>query len=471
VDAKGKSHTLPRNKKPPSAPNHYPLSAMPTVESIELKRSDGINQTIPLTHPHPSALEKSYLATFITGQNGSYKSSTLTAIAERLISPGFEVRDSGTAARNRPHVLCVSGSAADRFPHKQSPGGRRTAYDVPNYAYIGQRVMSNLLSKKAPIEQMLIFSLDPRKSDRFKWNFFGQAHDFAGVNRSTEIAVRKTRHKGETIDALRRTQDASRGILPKSPSRPLMSEAMADWLLDEFTYDEFRELDQVILRNGPKRDTIQLTEFGCNSHSIQPNVLRLGFLMDLFIVEDISIQHKKSGSKLSAFELSSGEFQMYTTLMAIGFGLEEESTLLIDEPENSLHPQWQRALMNSVFEICDSAMRDGQVVISTHSPMIIGSAPEGSAIVDLSQDSPVIDSASYGASADELLLGQFGVGSSRNRSVVNAVQHAVNLFERNEEGGTEYLSLIPELRLIQDSLNQDDPLMDVIQALISEAEQ
>jgi len=272
------------------------------------------------------------------------------------------------------------------------------------------------------------------------------------------------------MDTLNMVQKHSKGeTATKSKSHLPLSEATASWILEEFTYDEFLELDAALLSKFTKSRIVTLSQSGVNSKWISSNALRLGLHLDLLKIEDVIVRHKASGSTFSAFDLSSGEFQMYTTLLAIGFGLESESVLLVDEPENSLHPQWQRSLMASIQEICGLAMERGQVVICTHSPLIVAAANEGSTVIDLSHGEVKIDRSSYGASSDELLLAQFGVGSSRNRAVVDTVQAAVSLFERDAIESPEFQYLIPNLEAIRSALTDEDPLSSVIDALISEA--
>jgi len=51
------------------------------------------------------------------------------------------------------------------------------------------------------------------------------------------------------------------------------------------------------------------------------------------------------------------------------FKAEENSLVLIDEPEISLHVVWQREFLNDIQEIIELQKID--VVIATHSPQII----------------------------------------------------------------------------------------------------
>ena len=68
--------------------------------------------------------------------------------------------------------------------------------------------------------------------------------------------------------------------------------------------------------------------------------------------------------------LSSGEQNEVVMLYTLVFGVGDDSMLLIDEPENSLHVLWQKRFMRTIEEV--SAVKNLFVVVATHSPQIIG---------------------------------------------------------------------------------------------------
>lgn len=86
----------------------------------------------------------SFATTFITGRNGTHKSTLLKEIVSGLAVLKRDAPEEASSVQNpgRDQVLCVSGSVADRFPQKELPGGARSPFDVPNYTYVGQRVIS-----------------------------------------------------------------------------------------------------------------------------------------------------------------------------------------------------------------------------------------------------------------------------------------------------------------------------------------
>ncbi|MGJ7501221.1 ATP-binding protein [Variovorax sp. ZT5P49] len=445
---------------------------MTVINTVQFKTWHGDVKNVALLHPEWTDSGRGFETTIITGQNGSHKSTLLKQLVSDLAISSRSLNAEVQVFQPNPvQVLCISGSAADRFPQKELPGGARTAFDVPHYAYFGQRILSNLLSKKAPLETMLSFALSPSKIERYDWNFFSDAHRLAGVKPSVTYVlnrrIEKRQELRDLLGAVQRKTPQSDSDRASSRSLPHISYAVAQWLLSEFSYDEFNALEQLVTR-GKGRIELTIDSTGPHCKDATPNVLRLGLLTDLLNLADAMVQATRSEDKFSALELSSGEYHMFSTILGIGFGLEEAAVVLIDEPENNLHPQWQRDLMTAVFGVCSSAMKTGHLIVSTHSPLIVGAALEGSTVVDLTGDEPQLSTVTYGASSDELLLSQFGVGSSRNRVVVDTVQRAISLVERGDFSNPEFESLIPELMSIRDALSREDPMVDVINALLEE---
>ena len=67
--------------------------------------------------------------------------------------------------------------------------------------------------------------------------------------------------------------------------------------------------------------------------------------------------------------LSSGEQNEVVMIYTLVFGVEDDSMLLIDEPETSLHVLWQKKFMRTIEEV--SAVKNLFVIVATHSPQII----------------------------------------------------------------------------------------------------
>ncbi|MGG5461236.1 AAA family ATPase [Clostridium sp. B9] len=74
------------------------------------------------------------------------------------------------------------------------------------------------------------------------------------------------------------------------------------------------------------------------------------------------------GKEFDIRGLSSGEKQLFLRALALKFLNPNNSIILIDEPEISLHPQWQK----KIIDVYESIGENNQLIIATHSPHIIG---------------------------------------------------------------------------------------------------
>lgn len=91
------------------------------------------------------------------------------------------------------------------------------------------------------------------------------------------------------------------------------------------------------------------------------------------VIEDgeIKIIPANSTKYLPLESLSSGEQQLMLFYFELIFGSDEETLLLIDEPEISLHIAWQMRLISDLKTIIDRSKKHSAVIIATHSPQVI----------------------------------------------------------------------------------------------------
>ena len=110
-----------------------------------------------------------------------------------------------------------------------------------------------------------------------------------------------------------------------------------------------------------------------------------GFLSDSgkqlsFSDSDILTVELPNGQTTSAANLSSGELQLLTlfTFLYFRYERQHEFTIIIDEPELSLHLAWQSKYLESIT----NANPQAQFVVATHSPEVAG--PFEDRIIDIS---------------------------------------------------------------------------------------
>lgn len=79
------------------------------------------------------------------------------------------------------------------------------------------------------------------------------------------------------------------------------------------------------------------------------------------------IQFTQKGETLTPYQLSSGEKQMLVILLTVLIENGEHYALIMDEPEISLHIDWQQRLLALIRQLNPNA----QIILSTHSPALI----------------------------------------------------------------------------------------------------
>ena len=75
----------------------------------------------------------------------------------------------------------------------------------------------------------------------------------------------------------------------------------------------------------------------------------------------------QDGKEITPFQLSSGEKQLLVILLTVLIQDHKQSILFMDEPEISLHIEWQKKLIQFIRELNPNV----QLIIATHSPAVI----------------------------------------------------------------------------------------------------
>ncbi len=79
------------------------------------------------------------------------------------------------------------------------------------------------------------------------------------------------------------------------------------------------------------------------------------------------IRFSQIGETLVPYQLSSGEKQMLAILLTVLVQDGEPYVLFMDEPEVSLHIEWQKRLIDLIVELNPNV----QIILTTHSPAVI----------------------------------------------------------------------------------------------------
>ncbi|RGY63048.1 ATP-binding cassette domain-containing protein [Fusobacterium ulcerans] len=171
-----------------------------------------------------------------------------------------------------------------------------------------------------------------------------------------------------------------------------------------------------------------------------------------------------SGEEFDINQLSSGEKQLFLRTLAIKMLEPENSIILIDEPELSLHPKWQQR----IIEIYQRIGKNNQIIVATHSPHILGSVPrENIILLSKNENGEVVSTTgeelytSYGQPVDRILEDIMGLETTRNPKVFDLLNEVRKLVDENQYETNNFKEKYSELKSILGETDKDLFLIDM----------
>lgn len=171
--------------------------------------------------------------------------------------------------------------------------------------------------------------------------------------------------------------------------------------------------------------------------------------LDLLRLTECQISRYEGSQGLDIAHASSGQQQLLCSILSLASALKSNSLVLIDEPELSLHPRWQQLY----FQFIDSILqpfRDCEVVIATHSPLLVQSGiNSGAAVVKMDYEPFELNSSPKEASVEGALIEIFNTPIQDSKQLASFVFEAVAKGEKSSPPQKNfYLTRLTELRKI-----------------------
>lgn len=98
----------------------------------------------------------------------------------------------------------------------------------------------------------------------------------------------------------------------------------------------------------------------------------------------LTVEHLMPGCRFDWLYPSSGEANkanLYYTMRVVDIGKYDNIWFLLDEPDNTFHPDWKRETISELLNICSDYNMNFQMLISTHSPIMLSDVPKQAAIL------------------------------------------------------------------------------------------
>lgn len=188
-------------------------------------------------------------------------------------------------------------------------------------------------------------------------------------------------------------------------------------------------------------------------------------LRQLRIIGRIDVFLSRNKSTIPMLHASSGELSLITSIVYISTIITNNSMIIIDEPENSLHPKWQTEYVERLVNLF--YYQKPQIIIATHSPLIISGAEliEDSKIeIFKAENNSFKIQRNEPQNLEEIYSKYFDLTTPENRYISEFIIDKLNLLASKKITFNEFSESIMELRENSYDENQKKVFLQIIEA-------
>ena len=196
------------------------------------------------------------------------------------------------------------------------------------------------------------------------------------------------------------------------------------------------------------------------------NILELDAKLKGFSKDEktLPIFENSAGEEFDINDLSSGEKQLFLRTLSIKMLEPNNSIILIDEPELSLHPKWQQR----IIEVYNKIGENNQIIVATHSPHILGSVSNENIFILYRNENGKIETktgdeldSSYGQPVERVLKDIMGLESVRTPKIDRDIQELRKLVDKDKYNTDDFKEKYNNLLEILGSTDEDLFLIDM----------
>lgn len=361
-----------------------------------------------------------------------------------------------------PSIVACHFGAFDKLPVQTINGFLQTRYDVPCYKYVGAHVNGSMISSSA-IAFRLLFALNEQMDKRQRQNICSIL-DFIGYDHRMSLSyifVRKAKKDDEARKTIAQRVDKDREY------DGLSNQEKNDIVNQLYGFYKSRAATGKTCYNyhidfeGDRSIEDSINELKCIYKLKQCNLVRY-----------TNVIFYKQGVDITSENMSSGEFAMLSTVLSISAAANDSHTLvLLDEPELSLHPNWQMTLIDNL----DRALKNQvcHLLIATHSHMLVSDLPlKRSTVTQAEKDengnlnSTTISESTYGWSAEEVLFKVFKTATDRNRYFGERIGKLLEQMGNNTISPKKVSEELKDLQEISMHLSDIDPMKTILNTIV-----
>jgi hypothetical protein len=457
--------------------------------------SDG-KHTSAIPHRAPTAADQKNWLTVLIGKNGSRKSLLLRLLLEAAL--GHATIGTGSRYSIRPQLtmwhpssqisaaIAIAGTPFDRFPRQtryQRPA-QPSKYDLEEkYFYLGMKAANGTMGSAQGVRTIATLLFHTLVSGQQLSGSINRVFDFLSFKHELGVIVR--RHTSINFARNELKGKGQRKLGQLSPQKLVTSlkrvkESSDDLDLVRWAQtllDSPAKFDELGARLGAfpapfyiafSRSTVAMHD----EHWKPDELLRL-FKAGLLVPSHLAFQKIGDDEWLFDSELSSGQWHLMSSMLGLALTLQRDALVLIDEPENSLHPEWQRVYAELLSDVIQRAS-GCHVFIATHSPLIASGVKPGAGDVlrmEVSEGSALdvdlcLVENTYGWDVDDVYRQVFEMDSARATSFIESVDEALELIAEGDKSSTRLKFLAKQFVSIVETLPQPDPMRTILSSII-----
>ncbi|MEZ9300516.1 AAA family ATPase [Vibrio splendidus] len=334
------------------------------------------------------------------------------------------------------------------------------------YRYLGVRATSNA-TYTSTIQKKLLSSILHILSDSKKTPSINKVFDFVGLNGEIEIVYtlkRKTLFTRKMSSDLLKSKFESilrrKEFINKSYSDEInVSANELNKFINSLAGSEFVSGNKIKY----SLDFSKATDF-----DLIRNIKFLDMMEKIELISSPDIKFVKDDS--FDFEYtSSGEKHFIFTMINLISTIEDDSLILIDEPELSLHPKWQMKYIRLLKNITNE-FKTSHCILASHSHFMVSDlSPDSSSLVSLqkivdngieSRVSKLIPYDTYSWSAENILYEVFKLRTTRNYYFEYDMTELLKLISQQSDNLEKIASL--HAKLAKYVLDSSDPIIQIL---------
>lgn len=423
--------------------------------------------------------ENQNLFTVIVGKNGTGKSRLLNDIIGNFI-PIREINTinlissfhNGTNKKidlevtqlpNR--IIAVSTSPYDKFPLPRINSHSLNINEY--YSYVGIRDLRTTNFSLGFMSKIMGQLLLIRSLDKYKFKKIKEVLNYLGYSDEFHIAF-ECRIINSQLNDLLESNNPENDFLNMQKRNSIYRPHLhifknEDDKLDIIKFDRFKKILQTI---NSRRQIYNLI-FDSNTIDSEIAIEDVSFLIEAGVVRlrNVGLRKHNSEKIYKISEASSGEQCIFTTLVGISCNITDNSLILIDEPEISLHPEWQEKYIQLLIETFQN-YKNCHFIIATHSPQLISKLSKENCFI-LQMDNKELKNAKYytNNSIDFQLANIFNSPGFKNEYLSRISFSIISKYGKYKKFDLEDIENYKIIKSQIQYLKDDDPIINLFKLI------